>query len=559
MAIDRTPPITETEYTYLIDAADSQRERVILALTADAGLRTQEVTNVCYADIKEPPVQSQGAVLVVADRCTFLPPTACRVIDQYIAVTDRPATAPLIDVSARRVQMLIDELTTRAAEQTAVDHLRSVTAQDLRHRFAYHALRERNVSLRIVKAAGGWDSRGPLEEYLSPVTESELVTAFRRSSTTHNELLVAIVRALLDANSPAAIANTVCTTLTEQSEYKRAWLAEHEQSGSVRILATAGIEPEQLSSTRVDSVPWTDALAASTVQVVESTVVSGPVIAVPVVYRDLTIGTLVVQPTSVTDVQPNTVLDARRQNQLSLAGQQIARTIAATRRRRLLESDAVTELEFHSKTDHAPLVRLGRAVQTPLSLHALVPSDANSLLCYLEIETGDPAAVVDHADAIDAIDEYRLVEQGPNGALFEFGLTGPSLASVLIDAGATVDALSVTDGIGEVIATVPEGSDIRGLVGAVRSAFPETEFVGKRTRETPPTPMTGNYTGIIGGLTDRQQAVLRAAFFGGYFDWPRGSTAEEIADSMDVSSPTFHRHLRQGLHTLLESVLEETN
>ncbi|WP_048078258.1 helix-turn-helix domain-containing protein, partial [Halorubrum sp. AJ67] len=52
-------------------------------------------------------------------------------------------------------------------------------------------------------------------------------------------------------------------------------------------------------------------------------------------------------------------------------------------------------------------------------------------------------------------------------------------------------------------------------------------------------------------------AALSAAYHGGYFDWPRGSTAEEVADAMGVSSPTFHNHLRKAQRALLDGVFEE--
>ncbi|MFC7046301.1 helix-turn-helix domain-containing protein [Halobacteriaceae archaeon GCM10025711] len=62
---------------------------------------------------------------------------------------------------------------------------------------------------------------------------------------------------------------------------------------------------------------------------------------------------------------------------------------------------------------------------------------------------------------------------------------------------------------------------------------------------------------MLGELTDRQRAALEAAYFSGYFDWPRGSTAEEIADSLGISSPTFHQHFRKAERKLLESILAD--
>jgi predicted DNA binding protein len=44
--------------------------------------------------------------------------------------------------------------------------------------------------------------------------------------------------------------------------------------------------------------------------------------------------------------------------------------------------------------------------------------------------------------------------------------------------------------------------------------------------------------GLLGLLTDRQQDAITAAYRAGYYDWPRQSTSEEIAATLDiVSSP----------------------
>jgi len=45
--------------------------------------------------------------------------------------------------------------------------------------------------------------------------------------------------------------------------------------------------------------------------------------------------------------------------------------------------------------------------------------------------------------------------------------------------------------------------------------------------------------------------VLQAAYHSGYFEWPRGTTAEELADSLSVSAPTLHNHLRKAQQKLL--------
>ncbi|WP_438267412.1 helix-turn-helix domain-containing protein [Haladaptatus halobius] len=44
---------------------------------------------------------------------------------------------------------------------------------------------------------------------------------------------------------------------------------------------------------------------------------------------------------------------------------------------------------------------------------------------------------------------------------------------------------------------------------------------------------------------------MTAAYNAGFFEWPRESTGEEVADSLGVLAPTFHQHLRASERKLL--------
>ncbi|WP_227015883.1 helix-turn-helix domain-containing protein [Haloarcula sp. JP-L23] len=43
----------------------------------------------------------------------------------------------------------------------------------------------------------------------------------------------------------------------------------------------------------------------------------------------------------------------------------------------------------------------------------------------------------------------------------------------------------------------------------------------------------------------------------GYYAWPRESTAEDLAETMDIASSTLHYHLRHALHQLLTVFFEQ--
>jgi predicted DNA binding protein len=58
-------------------------------------------------------------------------------------------------------------------------------------------------------------------------------------------------------------------------------------------------------------------------------------------------------------------------------------------------------------------------------------------------------------------------------------------------------------------------------------------------------------------LTERQKTVLRTAYLADYFESPRGSTAEEVAASLDITGSTLLHHLRAGQRKLLDAYLED--
>lgn len=60
-------------------------------------------------------------------------------------------------------------------------------------------------------------------------------------------------------------------------------------------------------------------------------------------------------------------------------------------------------------------------------------------------------------------------------------------------------------------------------------------------------------------LSPRQEEVVREAFELGYFDWPRKTDAQDLADHLDISHATMLEHLRKGEKKLLKWFLQESN
>ncbi|SFR85191.1 hypothetical protein SAMN05216559_0048 [Halomicrobium zhouii] len=57
------------------------------------------------------------------------------------------------------------------------------------------------------------------------------------------------------------------------------------------------------------------------------------------------------------------------------------------------------------------------------------------------------------------------------------------------------------------------------------------------------------------GLTDRQREVVQTAYDMGYFEYPKGANAGEVADALDISRSTFAEHLAAATGKLFGAVL----
>jgi predicted DNA binding protein len=91
-------------------------------------------------------------------------------------------------------------------------------------------------------------------------------------------------------------------------------------------------------------------------------------------------------------------------------------------------------------------------------------------------------------------------------------------------------------------------------VEAVIAPLPSASLRAKQ--EVSADPPERERSTLSAALTDRQRTALETAYYAGYFEWPRGTTAEELADVMDVAGPTFHQHLRAAHRNLLDRLVE---
>src|SRR6056297_1186493 len=118
-------PLGRREYEQLREAAATTRARLVVRLLAEAGVRPAEQTRIRPGDVDRR--RFDGAVhhfLSVRGsdgttcRRTYLPAELARLVDEYAATVGVAPDNRLLDVTPRRVQMLVSQVASRAAETT---------------------------------------------------------------------------------------------------------------------------------------------------------------------------------------------------------------------------------------------------------------------------------------------------------------------------------------------------------------------------------------------------------------------------------------------------------
>ena len=383
------------------------------------------------------------------------------------------------------------------------------------------------------------------------------------------ELVQESVRALTGATTSEAIKETVCERLADSEYYEFAWIGQREASErEVRPECWAGIADDYLDEITVTVAagdrgggPAGEAYRTGEVQVVHDVTTDplfepwreaavengfGSMVAVPLTHGSTTHGLLAVYAD-----RPN-AFSKRELAGFETLGKAVGFALAAAQYRRLVEADSVLELEFDVHGD-VPLLAASREHDCRFEIDHAVRTGDDRVVNYLTVEGADPAVGEAAARELPNLEEIRELDR-EDGPHFEMTVTD-SVFRYLADAGARGKRGIIEDGVGHMLVEAPADLDVRRVTEAMAARFPNVTLAAKRERHRTDAWWPGH--GDIGTqLTDRQRAVLKTAYYNGYYEWPRAADSETLADSLDIASTTFLQHLRKGHRRVLEAMLD---
>jgi PAS domain S-box-containing protein len=361
--------------------------------------------------------------------------------------------------------------------------------------------------------------------------------------------------ALIGTDTREAIADAVSDRLTDSELYDAAWTVDESLVDAAQLPAADSVRVDGGTTVDGSLADGRDALSVyadgtgppSVPDDVDAETGSseGTWTTVPVVYGRTVFGALVLFTTR------EDAFGERELAVLDELGEAVGAAIHAANRDRVSVAETAVELEFASVED--VLAVASGAADCTLAVDGLAPAGDDSLVLYCRTDEAG-------ADAVAALETEPPVEtvRRVGDTLLECRLAGGSLAFPLYEYGAELASARATGGQCTAVARVPGDADVRTVVERVQADFPDAELRAKRTEGTDaaehPTP--GD---LFDDLTDRQREVVETAYSAGYFEWPRDATAEEVADDLDISSPTLHNHLRKAQNALLGRLLADAD
>lgn len=411
--------------------------------------------------------------------------------------------------------------------------------------------------------------------YVDDVTERkrheqarERLRAERERVAVVDRLIADVLREFVDAASRAEITETIRERLGASDRYRFAWTGEYAGDELV-VEGVAGEGGETFPAVRAavergDTTPEQRAVDRGRVTVVQSMSDDGvpepvrvagfgdgiqSVLAVPLEYGSIVYGVVGVYTGS-----EDAFTDHERSSFEAL-GELAGLAINATRNRRLLLSDTVTEVTF-DLGESSPLATVSERCDAELGLDGTVP-DGDRLRCFLTVAGATPETVVDAATATPNVDAGRVVrETEAEHGRVELTLAGESPLVAAVSRGATIRTATFANGTGRLVVELSPDADVRRLAVVLGGDEP-APVVSRRDRTRSPTTAREFRNELGERLTERQATVLRTAYLADYFESPRGSTAEEVASSLGITGSTLLHHLRAGQRKLLDAFYDE--
>lgn len=405
---------------------------------------------------------------------------------------------------------------------------------------------------RLAPLEGGYLGRRAVVSVVRDVTEQrqrERELARQRDKLAQlqrlDTLFREIIRALPETETRDEIEQAVCEHLTEAGLYEGVSVGVEDETGEFTVRYATGMDSGDAEVSRQT--------ATRTLQIGEAEHETD-CITVPIATGDTEYGVLVLQSPE------DYTVTSSEQCLLQDLGEILALEIRRVHSQRSLAADTVLTLEL--RLLEADI--LGTATTADgdheMVIEHRIPTDEGHLY-YLRVD-GDPETVTEQITSVDLVEDCRVVRESDDemGAGIEVHTQTDEQTpfDVLIGHGASIQHTTVADGHMEITVEIHPQVGVRKLVEALQNVAPSTELLRKQVEARSGRTVPDVRDELSTELTEKQEAALRLAYARGYYEWPRDSTVDELAESMSITPSSLHYRLRRAHQSVIDTVLVGT-
>lgn len=390
-----------------------------------------------------------------------------------------------------------------------------------------------------------------------------------------NRVIRGMTQALTSASTEEEILHAVCDRLAESGPYRFAWFGEYDRAtDEVRPRTWAGVKDGYLQDVSItadesetEREPAGRAIRTREPQA-EADLLGDPPFAswrqqalkrgyrsgvsVPVTYGDTLYGVLSLY------AGETGVFDETEQSVLAELAETVGYALNAIERKQAFVSEQSVDLDFRVRDATDPVLSFVAETGGELEFENAVRRDDGHLHAFVALRGIDSDETMSLAEGLVRIENVRLVADRDDESLYECTLGDESLLSVLADRGVMPRTITATGGEARFVVRISRSADVRSIVELFEDGYDEVELVARRERDEPVRSRHQFESEFEERLTERQREVLELAYFSGFFEWPRESTAQDVAEMLDVSQPTVSRHVRSGERALFSLLFEDT-
>jgi len=384
-----------------------------------------------------------------------------------------------------------------------------------------------------------------------------------------NTVFREITDAILERSTRQEIERVVCESLAAFDAYRFAWIGEvNSRTDEIEPHVEAGtagyLDELRLSTDPVDPLSRGPAGRAVETQQLQASqnVFSDPafepwraladewdyksVAAIPITHDDTLYGVLGLYSNR-TDA-----FAVEKRAIISQLGEIVGHAIASAERKQALMSDTVTELEVEIRD----VCDGFEASAGEVILDHVVPTGGGAYLQYGRTAAALQPLVESFPSTFDSWESVTVLSESETEIRFEGRLSEPPITSIIAENGGSITKTVIADNDMRITIQLPSSTNVRRLVNRLQRVYPTARPTARRQRNRAESTTEQVSTVWSELLTERQRASVEAAYFAGFFEWPRNSSGQDLAEAMGVAPATFHQHLRAAERKLLGAVID---